>query len=259
MDLGLDETPSPEKSAAVSTKPPTSLDNLVVASQIASTIVKQTLAGSTIAGNLQQSILSNTIGKPQAESLVKTLVEHVKKQPNATPEISLKPDQNITQRSIPKELEEKVQSLLKPEHSSLAKQTDEKPEIPSNNLGGSGPERRDPGVYHHTRDFPEERELPERREFLERRGPSYNDGRDDPKFYSSRFSLRHGSDERGGHNRGGRGRGGGSHRQGYDRDYRSRDYREDDRHWDDRGDGRRRNDNFHRNRDRYPRERNWRR
>ena len=258
IDISLDEAPSPDKSSTALT--PTS--TAMVAAQNTGLFkpVHQNLTGGTAAGGLQHNAL-NTAGKPEirVDSLVKQLKNHP----------VLAADQNVKAHSIPKELEEKVQALLKPDQVNLAKQTNNqqvgKPEgashfnEPRYNRGEfRPPERAGVGAYNHSRDFPEKREFPERRDFPERRG--YNEGRDDPKFYSSRFSLnaRHGGEERGGHDRGHQ-RG---HDRGYDRDYRSRDYRDDDRHWDDYHGGRddRRGDEYYnRNRDRYQRDRNWRR
>ena len=250
LDISLDEVPSPEKG------------NMVL----------------TPADSAQNTALSSTVGKP--EMRVDSLVKQVNNQ--SSPEISIKPNQNMNQRSIPKELQEKVQALLKSEQGSLVQQTNNQPTSkPEGQFAEqklhrdeSGPERAGPAIYHHSRDFPEKHDFPERRDFSERRGYN-NEGRDDPRFYSSRFSLNasSGSDERGGHEKGqdrGGHDGGGHHRgghergqeRGYDRDHRSRDsreHRDGDRHWDDRRDDRRRDEYFNRNRDRFQRDRNWRR
>ena len=256
IDLGLDEAPSPDKGSAILTQP----NNNVEPSQntAPSKILNQNLAGINVAELLQQSaLLSSIVDKPGIR--IDGLVKPGSNQLGLPSESSLKPGQNIGQRSIPKELEEKVQALLKPEQGNLVKQTDNqqagKSEVPLQygeqrlNRNDLPPERSDP--YHHSRDFPDKREFPERRDFSERRGSGYNE---DPKFYSSRFSLNaRRSDEREGHDRG--------QGKGYDRDYRARDHRDGgDRGWDERGRDRGRDDYHSRNRDRYhQRERNWRR
>lgn len=272
LDISLDEVPSPEKGNTVLT-PADSAQNTAL-----SETVTQKLARPDVTGRLQQSTPSSTVGKPEMQ--VDSLVKQVNNQPG--PEISIKPNQNMNQRSIPKELQEKVQALLKSEQGSLVQQTNNQPTSkPEGQFAEqklhrdeSGPERAGTAIYHHSRDFPEKHDFPERRDFSERRGYN-NEGRDDPRFYSSRFSLnaRSGSDEREGHEKGqdrGGHDGGGHHRgghergqeRGYDRDHRSRDsreHRDGDRHWDDRRDDRRRDEYFNRNRDRFQRDRNWRR
>ncbi len=253
IDISLDEVPSPDKGSTASSQPHTA------AAQNAALFKAFNLGGQNIAGSLQQSALLTSVGKPDIR--VDSLVKQVNNQPVLAPEIPGKSHQTINQHSIPKELEEKVQALLKSEQGNMVRNNYQagKPEGPSQygepRLHHGGPERSGGGAYHHTRDFPEK--FPERHDFSERRG--YNEGREDPKFYSSRFSLnaRRGSDERGGHDRG--------YERGYDReydrDYRSREHRDGDRHWDDRGgrDERRRDEYFNRNRDRFQRDRNWRR
>ena len=243
IDLSLDEAPSPEKGSAVLTQPKIEVtpsqnptpSNIINPSDLAAINVVELLK--------QSALLSSIVVKPEMQGLVK---------PEGNKQLGL----TSGQRSIPKELEEKVQALLKPEQGNLAKQTNNeqagKPEASvlygeqRVNRGDLPQERSDP--YNHSRDFHDKRDFEERREFSERR-------ESDPKFYSSRFSLSaRRSDGREGHDRGGLGK-------GYDRDYKSRDHRDGgDRGWDDRGRDRGRGDYYNRNRDRHhQRDRNWRR
>ncbi|XP_046865077.1 death-inducer obliterator 1-like isoform X2 [Xenia sp. Carnegie-2017] len=235
IDISLDEAPSPEKTTAMSSRTEatamnTSVEGVYVTEQA------NVIHGVQVTENLNQNILQNALA-------IGALLKAAGKDSAQTKHVTTPP-----QPSIPKELEEKVQALLKSENTGVIQQFKGDPRVNRPEVRGSNVETRE--AYNFSRDL-----STKEGEYPNRRG-------EEAKFYSSRFSLNASRrDEDDDHRRGG------SHRgynrdmrdrwdseQDYHRDYRSRDnrgYRGDPRRWED---DRRRYDDQERNRDR-----NWRR